>query len=206
MPYLYNAAIEAHRTGVPVLRAMMLEFPDDPACLHLDRQYMLGERLLVAPVFSDEGAVSYYVPAGRWTHLRTGEVIDGPVWRREHHGYNSLPLLVRPNTVLTIGGDDTRPDYDYTRDVTLEAYALDDGAQVTASVPAADGTVAAVFTVRRDGATVQIDSDGNAPGWRVLLVGVPQVRDVDGGTVKRAAQGVMVTPEEGSRLRITLPS
>jgi alpha-D-xyloside xylohydrolase len=128
------------------------------------------------------------------------------VWRREHHGYNSLPLLVRPNTVLAIGGDDTRPDYDYARDVTLEAYALDDGAQVTASVPAADGTVAAVFTVRRDGATVQIDSDRNAPGWRVLLVGVPQVRDVDGGTVKRAAQGVMVTPEEGSRLRITLPS
>src|SRR5919112_1014238 len=52
MPYLYRAAVTAHETGIPVLRAMMLEFPDDPACAYLDRQYLFGPDLLVAPVMS----------------------------------------------------------------------------------------------------------------------------------------------------------
>jgi len=94
MPYLWDKAIEAHETGVPMMRAMTLEFPDDPACDGLDRQYMLGDALLVAPVFSDS-VVDYYVPAGRWTNLITGDVVEGPGWRRETHSYMSLPLLVR---------------------------------------------------------------------------------------------------------------
>src|SRR3954449_860160 len=60
MPYLYEAARTAHTEGVPMMRAMVLEFPDDPGCAHLERQYMLGSDLLVAPVFNDEGEVSYY--------------------------------------------------------------------------------------------------------------------------------------------------
>jgi alpha-D-xyloside xylohydrolase len=73
---------------------MLLEFPDDPACRHLDTQYMLGSALLVAPVFSVDGEVSYYLPEGEWRHLLTGEVTHGPGWRRERHNYRSLPLWV----------------------------------------------------------------------------------------------------------------
>ncbi|WP_391595509.1 TIM-barrel domain-containing protein [Yersinia aldovae] len=51
MPYLYSASVQASDQGTSVMRAMMLEFPDDPACDYLDRQYMLGDDLLVAPVF-----------------------------------------------------------------------------------------------------------------------------------------------------------
>ena len=75
MPYLFYTAIQAHEHGTPMLRAMMLEFPNDPACDYLDLQYMLGDLLLVAPVFTYDGNVSYYVPEGRWTNLlkwRTG--------------------------------------------------------------------------------------------------------------------------------------
>src|SRR5215211_3327058 len=75
MPYLYRAAIQSHEKGTPILRAMTLEFPDDPACHSLDRQYMLGDSLLVAPVFSYDGSVSYYVPEGKWTNLLTGNVL-----------------------------------------------------------------------------------------------------------------------------------
>ena len=60
------------------MRAMLLEFPDDPACAYLDRQYLLGDSLLVAPVFAADGVVDYYVPAGRWTHFLTGETVVGP--------------------------------------------------------------------------------------------------------------------------------
>lgn len=95
MPYLWSKAVEANETGIPMMRAMHLEFPSDPACDTLDRQYMLGDALLVAPVFSFDGVVDYYVPEGRWTQLLTGEVVQGGRWVRETHGTMSLPLLLR---------------------------------------------------------------------------------------------------------------
>jgi alpha-D-xyloside xylohydrolase len=117
MPYLWTKAVEAHETGVPVMRPMWMEFTDDPACAYLDRQYMLGDSLLVAPVFSDEGDVEYYVPTGRWTKLLTGEVVEGPRWVHERHDLDSIPLLVRPDTLLPLGTRDDRPDYDYLSEV-----------------------------------------------------------------------------------------
>lgn len=76
MPYLFAKACEAHELGIPMMRAMFVEFPDDPGCDTLDRQYMLGEALLVAPVFSPEGVVDYYLPAGRCTNLLSGQVVE----------------------------------------------------------------------------------------------------------------------------------
>lgn len=93
-PYLRDVAGEAHGHGWPMLRAMALEFPDDLTCRTLDMQYMLGPALLVAPVFSADGSVSYYLPAGEWRHLLSGDVVHGPGWRREQYDYLSLPLWV----------------------------------------------------------------------------------------------------------------
>ena len=124
MPYLYAQSVVAHQTGTPVMRAMMLAFPEDPTCAVLDRQYMLGESLLVAPVFSAEGDVEYYLPAGTWTNYFTGAVAEGGRWMREVHGFESVPLWVRPNAVVAHGAQDQRPDYGYTDGVTLRVYCL----------------------------------------------------------------------------------
>lgn len=94
MPYLLDTAQEANAHGWPVMRAMLLEFPDDITCRSLDLQYMLGPALLVAPVFSDTSEVTYYLPDGEWRHLLTGEVVQGPGWRTETYDYFSLPLWV----------------------------------------------------------------------------------------------------------------
>jgi len=94
MPYLLDAAREAQQHGWPMMRAMVLEFPDDPACRHLDLQYMLGPALLVAPVFNDRSEVTYYLPAGEWRHLLSGETAHGPAWRTDTYDYFSLPLWV----------------------------------------------------------------------------------------------------------------
>ncbi|MET9032848.1 alpha-xylosidase [Streptomyces mirabilis] len=158
MPYLYEVARAAHTEGVPMMRAMVLEFPDDPGCAHLERQYMLGPDLLVAPVFSDEGDVSYYVPDGTWTHYLTGRTVTGPRWVRERHGFLSVPLLVRPGAVIPVGAVDDRPDYVHADGVTLRAYGLERGAQVTVQV----GDV--TFTVVREGDTLRAScSDPSAP-------------------------------------------
>ncbi|WP_225844412.1 alpha-xylosidase [Streptomyces sp. HPF1205] len=170
MPYLYEAARQAADEGVPMMRAMALEFPGDPACSHLERQYMLGDSLLVAPVFSDEGQVRYYVPAGRWTHLLTGETVEGPAWHEETHGFHSLPLLVRPGTVLPMGTAPTRPDYAYASGVTLRVYEPADGATVECRVPSPDGTTAATFTVTRSGSEVTVTSADAPAGWTAEIV------------------------------------
>ncbi|KUH39080.1 MULTISPECIES: alpha-xylosidase [Streptomyces] len=169
MPYLYGAAVEAHRTGVPLMRPMLLEFPGDPGCRTLDRQYMLGPDLLVAPVFSADGEVEFYLPEGVWTHLLTGERVTGPVWRRDTYGFDGLPLYVRPGAVLPLGADDQRPDGDWLDGLTLLVQPDADGAVV--SVPDPSGAEAARFTVVRDGGAVRVVAAGTDRPFRVRVVG-----------------------------------
>jgi alpha-D-xyloside xylohydrolase len=198
MPYLYAQARDAVQEGLPVMRAMMLEFPDDPACDYLDRQYMLGDALLVAPIFSDAGDVAYYVPEGRWTNFLTGAVVEGPRWARETHGFMSLPLMVRPGSLIAVGSREDRPDYDYGEGVTLRAYELADGARATAIVPTLSGEVDATFEVRREGRLISVEPHEAFKPWQLLLVGVPSVASVEGGAAESTPQGTLVTPTAGA--------
>ncbi|GAA4895091.1 alpha-xylosidase [Streptomonospora salina] len=201
MPYLFGAAVQAHERGVPVMRAMLLEFPDDPTCHHLETQYMLGSDLLVAPVFSGDGEVEYYVPEGEWRHLLTGEAVQGPAWRREEHAFDSLPLLVRPGAVLPMGAVQERPDYDFADGVTLCVYPGGGTEPVRTEVPAADGSPAAVFTSRRDGDTVVVESaTGDVPAWNVLVVGASADTPAEGArSVTGTADGLRVEAAAGTR-------
>lgn len=169
MPYLYAKAIEATETGTPMMRAMVLEHPQDPACATLDRQYQLGESLLVAPVFTESGEVDFYLPAhgaGKWTHLLSGEQREGGRWHREQHDFMSLPLYVPPNTVLPWGAETGQPDYDYARGLTLRVFGLADGASASFTVASAAGGIAARGTVTRDGALYRAQvNDGALQDW-----------------------------------------
>ncbi len=101
-PYLKKMAVETHETGVPMMRAMVLEFPDDPTCEDIDTQYMLGDDLLVAPVFSEDGIARFYVPddgTGQpWTNIITGAAYEPGKWYTEKYDYHTLPVLARPGT------------------------------------------------------------------------------------------------------------
>ena len=147
MPYLYQMAIEAHEHGTPMMRPMMMEFPEDPACEYLDRQYMLGDRLLVAPIFREDGKVTYYIPAGEWYNLLTGEKIAGGAWRTEKHGFLTMPLLVRGGTVLPMGSCDHKTDYPYTKDVELHVFGLGEGESYTFMIPTPDGKAETQYAV-----------------------------------------------------------
>jgi len=197
MPYLFQAACQAHQQGTPVMRAMLLEFPGDPACDTLDRQYMLGDSLLVAPVFSSDGMVDYYLPAGCWRNFLTGQEVEGGHWVREQHGYLSLPLMARPNAIIPVGAEDQRPDYDYANGVTLHIFALQDGALRTVRLPNLQGQTAVTFEVKREGQQITLRKQGVAPAWAALLRGVKAVGSVKGGTVQVEVLGVRVTPAEG---------
>jgi alpha-D-xyloside xylohydrolase len=203
MPYLYAMGLQAHSEGVPVMRAMVLEFPQDPACTHLERQYMLGGDLLVAPVLSGSDDIAYYVPEGIWTHFLTGEPVTGPRWRRERHGFLSVPLLARPGAVIPVGAVDDRPDYDYADGVTLRLYQVTDGARVTTSVPAPAGDHPRVFVISRQGRIIRVQTQEAPAAWQVLLVGLRDVDDVDGGVAAPHQQGTLISAG-GDSLAITL--
>ena len=163
MPYLYGAAVEAHEHGTPMMRPMMLEFPDDPACDTLDRQYMMGESLLVAPVFHADSHVDYYLPDGQWTSLLDGRKVQGGHWQRETHDFLSLPLMVRPGTVLPMGKHDDRPDYDYTDGLELHVYQLAEGQTVTVKIPDLKGQLAATYTVTMKNGKAEVVTDSPKP-------------------------------------------
>lgn len=181
MPYLYAQAVRAARSGLPVMRAMLLEFPQDPTCDHLDRQYLLGDSLLVAPVFREDGVAEYYVPAGEWTEYFSGGVVQGPCWRHEAHTFTSVPLLVRPGTLLAEGAAQDRPAYDYGDRPTLTLYALADGAEAHAEVPTLRGDPDFGVDVRRRGDRLEVTRGGNARPFRLRVAGTDQAWDVEAG-------------------------
>ena len=172
MPYLFGVAHEATQTGVPVMRAMVIEHPQDPACVTLDRQYHLGSQLLVAPVFTESGEVDFYLPdqGGAWTHLLSGAKRAGGRWHQETHDFLSMPLYVAPGSVIPWGDTDVRPDYDFAHSVTLRVFELADGAAADFVVPALDGSIAARGRVVRAGsrytATV---SEGALTQWSLQV-------------------------------------
>ena len=122
MPYLYAAGLEASDRGTPVMRPMPLAFPHDPTSAHCDRQYMLGPDLLVAPVFSETGDVEYWLPPGSWTNWFSDEVAEGGVWRRERHGFDTLPLWVREGAVVPLSTRTDRPDHDWHEALEFRAF------------------------------------------------------------------------------------
>lgn len=178
MPMLWAASRAATESGIPVMRPMVLAYPDDPAAAYLDRQYLLGPDLLVAPVFDASGEVDVYLPAGGWTSLLDGTRVAGPGWRRERHAADSLPLYVRDGAVLPLGGRSDRPDYDYLDGLELRVHPTPGAGAGDVTVHTTDGRRAefrASWTEER----VVVESD-LAGGWSA---GLP------GGTTQAAHDG-----------------
>lgn len=197
MPYLFQAAVAAHRAGIPVMRPMVLEFPEDPTCHHLDRQYMLGDSLLVAPVFSEDGMVQYYLPEGTWTHLLTNTRVEGGRWFHEYHGYSSLPLFVRDSSALPMGLVDNQASYAFADSVELHLFALADGAAVDVTVPNQDGTESLVVRVERQGNTVTARASKATAPWSFMLRGETAAA-IDGVRQEASGLGCHVRPDNAS--------
>jgi alpha-D-xyloside xylohydrolase len=205
MPYLFNAAVIAHERGIPVMRPMPLEFPDERACDTLDRQYMLGDALLVAPVFTPDGWVDYYLPQGRWTNLISGHVVEGGRWLREQHGFLSLPVMVRPNSMLAFGAQDRRPDYDYADGVTFHVFEPQDGTVITTSVPTMEGKEDMSLTFTRSGQKMVFQPKGASKPWQVLVHGLAGVQSIQGGAAQNEKEGTrLISENQGSTIEITI--
>lgn len=156
MPYIYAKSIEAHRDGTPVMRPMIFEFGQEPGISYLDTQYMFGDALLVAPVLREDSMAEYYLPEGCWTHLLSGDVKEGGRWYRDTYDYFSLPLFVRENTLLALGANDHRPDYDYAKGMTLRLYQLKNGETAVCEIPDINGNIVNTIMAKRTGNEIDL--------------------------------------------------
>lgn len=199
MPYLIKESTYTHETGVPMMRSMVLEFPEDLATHTLDRQYMLGEELLVAPIFNEEGHVDFYVPEGKWTNYLTNEVYEGQRFYDQTYDYMTLPLLVKPNTLLAEGNVDNQAEYDYADGVTLHVFELAEGAQAQTAIYTKDGDLISEVKASRQDNTLTID----APGLTNFNVLLRNISDVSGVDAKAHDLGVLIS-DLATNVSITL--
>lgn len=176
MPYLYRQAVEAHENGIPVLRPMFMEFPEDRACEVLDRQYMLGDSLLVAPIFKESGDVEYYLPDGKWVNVLSEKVVEGGSWKKETFDYFGLPVLVRENSIIAVGSCDSRTDYEFGDGVEFWLSVFEDGGICETSVTDLSGKVVMNIKAVREADVIRLSVEGGNGNWSYKVLGAQNVK------------------------------
>src|SRR5699024_5033434 len=101
IPYIYSEAWEMHNTGMPLMRALVLEYQDDENVYGIDDEYLFGDNLLVAPV-TTKGAKTriVYLPEGIWYDYWTGEEFQGQQYHNIVTPLEKLPLFVKAGGIL----------------------------------------------------------------------------------------------------------
>lgn len=126
-PYIYTYAVCAAQEGLPLLRPMVLEFPDDSLTYTMDLQYMFGSELLVAPIYNAWGERSVYLPEGRWIDYWSHEVFTGPRTLSIQAPLDVLPLYVRANALIPTIEPVSYVSEEPFMNVTIDAYLLEQG-------------------------------------------------------------------------------
>ena len=192
MPYLFRNAIETSKTGIPSMRSMVLEYTSDPTCAYLDKQYFLGDSLLVAPIFNEEGMAQYYLPEGNWTDFFTGEKKPGSRWYKEKHGYLSLPLLVKEGSIIAIGAKDDDAVYDYSEDVTLKVYELLENVSASTVVYDDNAKLALEAMILKSNKTITVNVK-TSKAYVVVLINVTDIVTIDNGSFEVVGNDTIIS-------------
>ena len=176
VPYLYSVARVAVDTSLPIMRPMLLEFPDDPCTYAIDLQYMLGPDLLVAPIYNSEGRRPVYFPQGTWIDFWTHELIEGPCTRFVEVPLDVMPLYVRGNALIpTIDPPQYLTDAPFDL-VTFDAYLLGTGSFTLYDTDGITKITASLVDSRLE---VQFEGVKQQAGFELIsLAGVPAIEQV----------------------------
>lgn len=194
MPYLYRNAIETSKTGVPMMRSMVIEFTQDKNCAYLDKQYMLGDSLLVAPIFNENSMAEYYLPEGTWTNFLTGEQREGGKWYSEEHGYLSIPLYAKEGTIVAVGAKNDGPVYDFADGVTYRVFTVKDEVKASTEVFNTNSEKESEICVERISNTYKIQVKSSKP-CRIELVSVKGAKSVVNAKMKEENGSLILIPE-----------
>ena len=194
MPYIYAGAVNTSRTGVPLMRSMVMEFTKDYNCHYLERQYMFGDNILVAPIFNEEGIGRFYLPEGTWTDYFTGETYPGGRWYEKTYDYMSIPMFVRENSIIAKGSRDDCPDYDYADHAEFRVYELT--GQAEAVIYSHNEQQAKITAQRLGEGGAEFDVTSDKP-WSIRLVNC-HVQSVQGAQAVTDGPDTILTPQNGA--------
>lgn len=168
-PYLYDAAHETARSGLPIIRPMALAFPDDPDAAGRIYQYMFGPDLLVAPMYRPGTSRSVYLPGGEWVDFWSGETHVGPTTIEVDAPLDRVPLFVRGGAIVPMLPEGVETLVRRHEGMADSIVALDDRRVLEVwpgtagdSIATWDGLTARL-TVDGDRATLQVASDRQRP-------------------------------------------
>ena len=185
MPYIWAQAIKTHETGIPMMRAMVIDYAEDPACRTLDKQYMFGNNILVAPILNDKGVAEFYVPEGTWTDIISGQVYEGGKFYTQTYDYFGLPCLAKPNSIIGYGSFKRDFEYDYLEGTEFVIYAPEEGREISANVYDAEANKVFTITAVRHGDMVEVSYTGTDKSFSVKVAGgeAVKVKPTAGGKV-----------------------
>ena len=103
IPYFYTFAAQTAASGAPLMRPLVLEFPADPKTFNLEDEWLMGDRLLAAPVLALGGARDVYLPAGHWYDFNTSLPVRGGQTLHLQTTLDTIPAYVRAGTILPLG-------------------------------------------------------------------------------------------------------
>ena len=103
MPYIHGSAIACVASSLPMLRALVIEYQDDPNVRNLGDEFLFGSSILAAPIADDTNARDVYLPEGRWTDWWTHEQFEGGGWMRVEADLETMPLYIREGGIVPMG-------------------------------------------------------------------------------------------------------
>ena len=167
LPYIYSQAHKATKTGLPMMRAMVLEFQDDPNTHDMDDQYLFGDAFLVAPVYTSANKRSVYLPGGTWFDYWTHQQHEGPTTLHIEPPLEVLPLYVKANSIIPMG-----PDMAYVGEKPFDPLTLDVWLCDEAETVIYDDDEVVRCRVRRKRDEVVLDVSASKKSYIVKLNGV----------------------------------
>ncbi|MCR4688194.1 MAG: hypothetical protein K5745_01435 [Saccharofermentans sp.] len=193
MPYIYSAIAEGCNYGLPSMRLMSMEFPTDIFARGVENQYMLGDSLLIAPVLKPAKSVRAYIPAGTWTDLMTYETIRGPRYTSRNVETGSVPIYVRPNSVIATRTPDTGSgDVSMLDNLTFTCFALEDGQVAACEVFEAGMNHSGLITVAKEGKKITVKTQRFGKNKRIVFAGINNVVSSSESIPEQMAYGTMI--------------
>src|ERR1041385_7618658 len=162
LPYLYTALEEAHRTGVPLFRPLLLNYQDDPSTYNLDDQFMVGDDILLAPIVKpDVTRRLVYLPAGSWYDYWTNKKYAGGTMISVEAPLEVVPMFVRAGAMIPVGPSQNYVGEKSSDPITFSIYP-EDGGSASSMLYEDDGLSPAYKTgaFRRTAVTARRGADG----------------------------------------------
>ena len=181
MPYIYTQAVKTSETGVPMMRAMFINYSSDPVCLTLDKQYMFGDSLLCAPIFNDRSEAKFYLPEGSWTDIITNETYCGGRYYTKKCTYMEMPVLAKENSLIAYGDFEENFEYNYADNTEIVWYSPVENTPAETEIADKNGNTVLKIRLTKQGNNIKTDisSEGNF-NIRLRINGTDFSRTING--------------------------